>query len=60
MEELIAAREAYLELFKNDGPWIFGVPDTTMVRILRDHVKRGHPIPDDFNWYPDLDENSVA
>jgi hypothetical protein len=53
-EDVIEARLAYQQAFGTPGPTPFEVDDGLLIATLLTAVKSGQPIPDDFNWYPDL------
>jgi hypothetical protein len=59
MDEM-QARQAYFDAFGNEGPRPVGVMDDYLARELQAAVKRGQPIPDDFDWYPDLPDGAAV
>lgn len=46
--------EDYIELFEHEPPTPFGVSDEELERVLREHIDKGTPVADDFDWYSDL------
>lgn len=60
LDDEIAAREEYFRAFGQPGPHTFGVNESFMAAVLRAAVRHGRPIPEDFNWYPDLPPGAVV
>lgn len=60
MDDLVRVREAYYEMFGNEGPYPHGVSDATLAAALRAAVQSGRPIPNDYDWWGGLPDGAVA
>ncbi len=56
--ELMQAAEDYIGLFGQEPLIPFGVSDTRAAAVLREAVRQGEPVSEDFNWYSDLPKNA--
>lgn len=54
------AIEDYVELFQEEPLFPFGIDDDRLARVLQDHIKRGEPVPEDFDWWADLPDGADA
>lgn len=50
---------AYAATFGN-ALYPFGVDEGRVAEILAEHLARGEPVPDDYDWYPDLPPGAVV
>lgn len=50
----------YVKKFGKSPPEPFGVVDGFYFEVIKKHLLKGVPIPDDFNWYPNLPEGAVV
>lgn len=60
MDSLIEAAELYEERFKVNPPLPVNVDDQRLEEEIRKAVRKGEPIPDDFDWWGDLPEGAVS
>jgi hypothetical protein len=53
--------DEYAKLFGDRPPiYIIGPSDEFISSTIADAIASGQPIPDDFDWYPDLPDDAVA
>lgn len=59
-DELEDAIEDYVELFQAEPLTPLGIPPDKLAAVLRDHVRRGEPVPEEFDWWADLPDGADA
>lgn len=60
MDQVTAARLAYLEAF--DTPLLepFGISEQMIARVLTAAVEKGEPVPPDYDWWASLPPDAVS
>lgn len=57
---LPAVLEDYVELFQAEPPTPFGINDDRLAEVMDAAIRKGEPIPDDFDWWGALPSNADA
>lgn len=52
--------EQCIKLFDKPPPLPFGVDSDFYVATLKRYIEKGKPIPNSFNWYPDLPPGAMV
>jgi len=60
MTRLNEAYAAYFKAFNLSPPEPFGVSDDGLACVLEDAVAQGKPVPEDFDWHPNLPAGAVV
>ncbi len=60
MTRLQTAIGAYFEAFKLMAPMPFGVSDDWLAEVLEKAILEGQPVPENFDWWPDLPPDATA
>lgn len=59
-ERLIRAAEEYERTFERPIPEPFGASDDQLAEVLEQAIRRGEPVPDDYDWWATLPPGADA
>jgi hypothetical protein len=60
MNRLEIAQTAYMNTFRQLPPEPWGVNDDRIAEVLEQALVDGQPLPESFDWYPDMPDDAVA
>lgn len=60
MTRLEIAQLAYTNAFRQLPPEPWGVTDERIAEVLEQALVDGQPLPQSFDWYPDMPDYAVA
>lgn len=50
--------EGYEEKFNKPFPLPMGIELEDVLKVAEEHIKKGEPIPDDYDWYKDVPDDA--
>jgi len=52
--------EEYADHFNVGIPFLYGVDDLRLTKVIKDHLIKGKPIVDDFHWWAGILDNAIT